>query len=81
MSLPSTFPAATCTPVLVAVPVHAITSARDSMRAMFDVSFVNITPFDALIHVEEVEKTPEYPPNQPVAYTSVRTVSLNSRST
>jgi hypothetical protein len=31
------------------------------MGAMFYVSFVNITPFDALIHVEEVEKTPRYP--------------------
>jgi hypothetical protein len=69
------------TGILVDVPMHAITSARDSMRVMFDVSFVNITPFDAQIHVEEVEKTLDTRLTNHVAYTSVRTVSLNSRST
>lgn len=46
---------------------------------MFNLSFVNITPFDAHIHVEENPKRPSLFNHVP--YTSVSTVSLNSRST
>jgi len=37
--------------------IHAVVATRHSCRVMLNLSFANITPFDAHIHVEEVEKT------------------------
>ena len=46
--------------------MHAIAGAEDASSVMLNLSIVNITPFDARDHVEEVEKTPEDPqPIQP----------------
>jgi hypothetical protein len=46
---------------------------------MFNLSFVNITPCDAHIHVEKTVREPSL--IERVPYTSSSTVSLNSRST
>ena len=62
--------------------IHAIIATWALNESYVNHSFANITPFDAHIHVEEVEKTLRDPSliNQ-VPYTFSSTVSLNSRST